>query len=307
MSWQRLKTALEEFLKEAAEGKAIVEGEVSEEMIDVIKWAMKIVNKYKRPRVAYLGPEGSYTEEAAFTVFPEMIPIPVRSIKDVFDLVERGETEFGVVPFANRLEGPVNETIDRLFLSPLKIWYDVEIPVRIVLASKDDEVRRVFGHPMIFKQATRVLEELNVEVIPVSSTSAAAKLASEGKGACLCSPRAARIYGLKVIISSAEDNPLNATRFFVLSKLERGEGCKSSVLFTVPHSPGALFNFLEPFARRNINLTMVYSRPVKEQPWNYIFYVEFEGRGEEDLLADLKERSNFLKFLGTYPSLTIER
>ena len=307
MSWKRLREAAEDFLKEAAEGKAVVEGEVSEELKEILEWALKVINKYKRPKVAYLGPEGSYTEEAAFTVFPKMIPKPVSSIKEVFEAVEDGEAEFGVVPFANRLEGPVNETIDRLFLSPLKIWYDVEIPVRIVLASKDGKVERVFGHPMVFKQATKVLEKLNVEAIPVSSTSAAAKLASEGKGACLCSPRAAKIYGLKVIIESAEDNPLNSTRFFVLSKLERREGNRSSMLFTVPHTPGALFKFLEPFAKRNINLTMVYSRPVREQPWNYIFYIEFEGRAEEDLIEDLKGRSSFLKLLGTYPSITVER
>ncbi len=307
MAWERLKTCVEEFLREAAKGNVTVEGDVKEEMREVLSWALKVANKYKKPRVAYLGPEGSYTEEATLTVFPQMIPKPVNSIGEVFDAVERGEAEFGVVPFANRLEGPVNETIDRLFVTPLKIWYDVEIPVRIVLASKDEKFERIFGHPMIFRQATRLLEKLRVETVPVSSTSAAAKLASEGKGACLCSPRAAELYNLKVLVESAEDNPLNATRFFVLSKFERDDGSKTSLLFTVPHTPGSLYKFLEPFARREINLTMVYSRPVKEQPWNYIFYVEFEGRLEKELERELRSRSSFLKYLGTYPSLSVER
>jgi len=281
-----------------------------EELKPVIEWLRSLAPQ--KVKVAYLGPPGSYTHEAASVLFPKEELVPKSSIGEVFEAVEKGEAEFGVVPIANRLEGPVNETIDLLTQTPLKVYHDVEIPIRIMLASgtaeKLEDVKKVYGHPMIFKQATKLLKELNVELVPTSSTSEAAKIASREPGAAaLCSPKAVELYNLKVIKANVEDKAHNATRFFVIHKHDNPEGERTAVLASVPHKPGGLYEFLKPFAEKGVNLTMIYSRPLKEHPWRYVFYIEMEGsRTElEEVLEEASKISTFFKVLGSYDRLDL--
>ena len=306
---------VEEFLKLAEEiliekPIRIPSGSWPEELKPVILWLRSLASK--GTTVAYLGPPGSYTHEATSILFPEEKLVSKGTIAEVFEAVEKGEAEYGVVPIANRLEGPVNETIDLLFQSNVKVYHDIEIPIRIMLASGTvddiDKVKRIYGHPMIFKQATKLLRELEVEVVPTRSTSEAAIIASKEEGAAaLCSPKAAELYGLKILKSNVEDKPHNATRFFVISKLDNPEGNYTALLVSVPHKPGGLYNFLEVFAKNSINLTMIYSRPMKDVPWRYIFYIEMEGsrRKLEKVLEEAKLRSAILKVLGSYDRLDL--
>ncbi|ABU81490.1 Prephenate dehydratase [Ignicoccus hospitalis KIN4/I] len=281
-----------------------------EELKPVIEWLRSL--SPMKVKVAYLGPPGSYTHEAASLVFPKEELVSKGSIPEVFESVEKGEADFGVVPIANRLEGPVNETIDAFLQSHVKVYYDVEIPIRIMLASgtvKDvKEIKRVYGHPMIFKQATKLLKELGVEQVPTSSTSEAARIAAQEPGAAaLCSPKAVEMYKLKVLRANVEDKPHNATRFFVIHKRDNPEGDKTALLASVPHRPGGLFEFLKPFAERGINLTMIYSRPLKDHPWRYVFYIETEGSREalKEVLEEASKISSFLKILGSYTKLDL--
>ncbi len=307
--------SVEEFLRLAEKllrekPSRIPSGSWPEELKPVILWLRSLASK--GTSVAYLGPPGSYTHEAASILFPKEKLVSKGTIAEVFEAVEKGEAEYGVVPIANRLEGPVNETIDLLFQSNVKVYHDIEIPVRIMLASGTvnslKEIKRIYGHPMIFKQATKLLKELNVETVPTKSTSEAAIIASREEGAAaLCSPKAVELYGLKVLKANVEDKPHNATRFFVISKLDNPEGSMTSILVTVPHKPGGLYNFLEVFAKNSVNLTMIYSRPMKDVPWRYIFYIEMEGSRKklEKVLEEAKSRSAIMKVLGSYDRLDL--
>ncbi len=290
--------------------KETVTGSYPSSLEPIVKWINSLASK--ELKVAYLGPPGSYTHQAAALGFPSAKLIATRSISEVFEVVVKGEADYGVVPIANKLEGPVNETIDNLFYHNLFVSKSIEIPIRIVLASgtvRDvSEIKKIYGHPMIFGQARRLLDELKVPTISTRSTSEAAKIAAQEEGAAaLCSPLAAELYGLKVLRESVEDHPENSTKFFVISKYMSRQGELSALIVSVPHHPGGLYKFLEPFAKRNVNLTMVYSRPMKTLPWKYIFYVELEGsiEGLEDVLEEAKERANFMKLLGSYNSLEL--
>jgi prephenate dehydratase len=305
---EELLRLAEELLRERP--SKIPSGTWPEELKPVIEWLRSLAPQ--KVKVAYLGPPGSYTHEAASVLFPKEELVPKGSIPEVFEAVEKGEAEFGVVPIANRLEGPVNETIDLLTQTSLKVYHDVEIPVRIMLASgtvKDlSEVKKVYGHPMIFKQATKLLKELSVQTVPTSSTSEAARIASREPGAAaLCSPKAVELYGLKVLRANVEDKAHNATRFFVLHKHDDPRGERTAILASVPHKPGGLYEFLTPFARKGVNLTMIYSRPLKEHPWRYVFYIEMEGSRTElkDVLEEASKNATFLKVLGSYNRLDL--
>ncbi|NPA85629.1 MAG: prephenate dehydratase [Crenarchaeota archaeon] len=308
VSPEELLRLAEELLRERP--SRLPSGTWPEELKPVIEWIRSLVPQ--KVKVAYLGPPGSYTHEAASVLFPKEELVPKKSIPDVFESVEKGEADFGVVPIANRLEGPVNETIDLLLQTPLKVYHDIEIPIRIMLASGTvssvDGIKRIYGHPMVFRQATKVLEALGVEAIPTSSTSEAARIASEEPGAAaLCSPKAVELYGLKVLKANVEDRAHNATRFFVLHKHDNPSGDRTALLASVPHRPGGLYEFLAPFAQRGANLTMIYSRPLKEHPWRYVFYLEVEGSRNElgEVLDEASKNATFLKVLGSYNKLDL--
>lgn len=264
--------------------------------------------------VAYLGPRGSYTEEATFSYFSRasyrFMDRP--TIGHVFQTV-RDLGSHGVVPVENSIEGPVNQTLDLLWEYDLFIAGEVELAIQHCLLAREGtrlkSIGRVYSHPNALGQCGRFLRTRlpGASLHEVESTSKAAMLASRRHGsAAIAGHRAAREYGLRIIAKRVQDHPNNYTRFIVLSRREapKSSSAKTSIIFGTAHLPGALWRALEPFARGRINLTKIESRPIKSKPWEYAFYVDFEGHGEaqgpREALRRLGQQATFVKLLGSY-------
>ena len=265
--------------------------------------------------VAFQGESGAYGEEAAFRYFGSSIKVsPQESLEEVFKGVERGDVQFGVVPVENSLEGIISRVYDLLLESTLMVCGEIELRViHCLIAGMEtglDTIRRVYSHPQALAQCRNFLKHLNCELIPTYNTAASVKMIKE-KGmpdmAAIGSARAAEIYGMKVIAQEIEDNPNNFTRFFILSREDSppSGNDKTSVIFSTKDRPGALYESLKEFAARNINLTKLESRPTRQKPWEYNFYLDFEGHREDKLarevLEGLGKNAIFLKVLGSYP------
>lgn len=266
-------------------------------------------------RVAFQGERGAYSEEAALKHFKSSTEtLPLRTLPEVFDAVKGDGASHGIVPIENSIEGSVNETYDLLLDSPLKVAGEVNLRIIHCLIShsnaKFSDIRTVYSHPQALAQCRGFLQALKCEVIPFYDTAGSVKAIKEKElkdAAAIASKRAAEIYNMTVLKEGIEDRPDNYTRFLILSKRDSfitGRD-KTSVIFSTKHIPGALYESLGEFAGRNINLTMIVSRPVKKTPWEYNFYVDFEGhRGEkrvEECLRGLRKRTSFIKILGSYP------
>ncbi len=269
----------------------------------------------QRPlRVAYLGPEGTYTHQAGLDYFGSSVEfIPVPFVEGIFQAVERGQTHYGVVPFENSIEGVVSATLDLFFFSPVKITGEIYLPVShhlLCLSGQRRDIVRIYSHPQATAQCKKWLS-LHMPGIPavdVSSTAeAAARTAQDPQAAAIASMAASLLYGLKVAEEGIEDVKENYTRFLVLGMEEApptGRD-KTSVLFSAAHEAGALCGILSLFAQEGINLTKIESRPSRQKPWDYLFYVDFEGHAGEDrvrrALGGLRERALTWKVLGSYP------
>jgi len=265
--------------------------------------------------VAYLGPKATFTHLACLRGFGDGAEfLPVRSIRDVFQEVEKGMVGYGVVPIENSTEGVVSHTLDMFVDSDLKICGEIFLEVSHHLLSLSGEkaaVEKIYSHAHAIAQSRRWLEANlpRVPVLEVASTAAAAEIASrDPSAAAIASELAARLYSLKVVSARIEDAANNFTRFLIVGRKgtpSTGHD-KTSVLFSIKDRVGALYRMLEPFAEGGINLTKIESRPSKTKVWEYLFYVDFEGHGEdprvERALARLAEQCLFLKVLGTYPS-----
>lgn len=272
-------------------------------------------NIRKRIRVAFQGETGAYSEEAALLFFGPWIQVePCKSLSDVFEAVEKGKVELGVVPIENSLEGSINETYDLLLDSKLRVSGEINLRVvHCLIASPEtqlSDVKTVYSHPQALAQCRRFLEDLDCELVSTYDTAGSVKMIKDKRLAdvgAVASERAAEIYGMKVLCKAIEDNLNNYTRFFVLSEKDSppSGGNKTSIIFSVKHVPGALFRALEEFAVRDINLTKIESRPTRQKPWEYNFYLDFEGHRSErkcqDALKGLEKKSIFVKILGSYP------
>lgn len=258
--------------------------------------------------IYYLGPKGSFTYEAALNLGLNLVES--RTISGVFEAVGSGVGCLGVVPIQNSLEGPVNETLDNLF-SRRDVYVNrvIELGINLVLASVNGDrgFKRVYSHHHAIREVRRdVLNSLEAEVIPVESTSHAAMLAAKDEsGAAICSRVAAQLYGLKIIVDGLqEDN--NLTKFGVISKELTRSGDRTMLLATVPHRPGGLLKLLEAFYAEGINLTMIYSRPLRGLVWQYYFLLEFEGCLDEPnverCLGNLPAVSESVRICGSYPT-----
>ena len=264
--------------------------------------------------VAFQGEIGAYSEEAAFRFFGYSINTkPCESLDDVFRVVEQGGVQFGIIPIENSLEGSISRAYDLLLDSSLRVCGETELRVvHCLIASPQtrlDLIKRVYSHPQALGQCQAFLKHLDCEVIPTYDTAGSVKMIKEkgiADGAAIASIRAAEIYGMDIIARGIEDNPNNFTRFFVLSKQDSppSGNDKTSIVFSVRHKPGALFEFLRDLADRNINLTKIESRPTRQRPWEYNFYLDFEGhwsdKAPQEALEKLKNSSIFVKVLGSY-------
>lgn len=265
--------------------------------------------------VAFQGEIGAYSEEAAFQFFGSSIQVkPCSDLEDVFRSVEQNETQFGIVPVENSLEGSINRTNDLLLGTDLKIYGEIELRVvHCLIVSPQvrlDSIKRVYSHPQALGQCQVFLKHLNCETIPTYDTAGSVKMIKEKgitDGAAIASTRAAEVYGMKIIARGIEDNPNNFTRFLILARQDSppSGNDKTSIVFSVKDTPGALSESLKIFASRNINLTRLKSRPIKEKPWQYNFFLDFEGHREDkavqEALEALEKTILFLKVLGSYP------
>lgn len=268
------------------------------------------------PRVSYLGPEATFTHEAAIFRFGEEAALtPEQSIDAVFDEVEGRRSRWGVVPIENAIEGTVNITLDKLLESPLLVEGEIRLPIDIHLltnAGSTQEVERILSHPHAVAQCRRWLREKvpGVRVEQVLSTSLAAKMAADDpKLAALGSRLAAEHYGLKILAEKLDSEIINVTRFFVIGteKPERGAQSKTSLLFGLPNESGALHKALGPIADRRLNMTKIESRPSRRVAWEYVFYMEIDGYAEDEGISqgisELRDRAEFIRVLGSYPVL----
>jgi prephenate dehydratase len=265
-------------------------------------------------KVAFQGERGAFSEDAVISFFGEAELLPCRYIADVFEAVLGNDTDFGVVPVENSQAGSINDTYDLLLSYPLSICGEIYLRISHSLMALPGEtlvaIKIIYSHPQALAQCEEFLRKLKIEIVPTYDTAGSAKRIKEAglKGsAAVASKRAAEIYGLEILAEGIETNPNNYTRFFVISKekAEHNSQSKTSLVFGTKNVPGALYHCLGAFATRNINLTKLESRPAREKPWEYVFYVDFEGHvddpGCREAMADLKQMTNFIKILGSYP------
>ena len=263
-------------------------------------------------KVAFLGPEGTFSHEAASMVSENLISYC--SIQQVMGAVESGECIYGVVPIENSIEGPVSLTLDSLVHNfDLKIKNEIVIPINHnLLAATEmsvDDVENVYSHSQALGQCQPYLERHGITAHYTLSTAAAAKRVAETKqDAAIGTLKAAELYGLKVIDTNIQENFNNQTRFVVLDNEDSPKtgNDKTSISFSLfEDKPGGLYELLGLFAENNINLTKIESRPSKEGLGHYIFFIDMEGhRLDEDIkeiLNDLKDNTSFFKVLGSYP------
>lgn len=263
-------------------------------------------------RVAFLGPEGTYTEQAALKHFGHSIESePLADIDAVFRAVEAGEARFGVVPVENSSEGAVSYTLDRFMRSPLRICGEVELRIRHCLVGRAKSgIKVVAAHPQALAQCRQWLDRHlpEAERRAVASNAEAAQLARRSPGlVAIAARRTAELYGLKVIAAHIEDEANNTTRFLVIGEQDpspTGQD-KTTLMLSAANRPGALSALLKPFARRAISLSRIESRPARQGLWEYVFFLDLEGHiGEAPIRAALKELEGevaFFKWLGSYP------
>ena len=264
--------------------------------------------------VAYLGPPGTFSHRAALDKFGSSCePKPADTIPDVFAAVERGAAQYGVVPVENSTEGVVPYTLDMFSKTSLKVCAEVFVPVHHHLVTRAEtlrDVKRLYAHPQAFAQSRAYLREQlpKVEVVDVTSNSKAAQMAAvDSEGAAITTDIAAEIYKLPVIAAHIEDSPHNRTRFLVIGNNEpRPSGRdKTSIFFSVRHKAGALLRAMAAFDTHDINLTMIESRPTKQMPWEYVFFIDFQGHVQDEsathALKMLEEQAVFVTVLGSYP------
>jgi chorismate mutase / prephenate dehydratase len=270
-------------------------------------------------KIAYLGPESTFTHEAARRAFGTSVQFePHATVSEVFAQVERGEAQHGVVAMENSIEGAVTHTLDELMASPLKICGEVYLPISQNLLSAEaslKEIKTVCSHPMALAQAaTWLRHELPHAVLEeVESTAEAARRAAEEPGVgAVGSVLAAEAYDLSILAKNIQDTRVNATRFVVLGRSWAGPTGKdkASVVFSVKDRPGVLKDALSAFANEGINLTRIESRPSRRRMWTYVFFADFQGHPEEERVARalkaLEEYCPYVSLIGAYPEAPAE-
>jgi chorismate mutase/prephenate dehydratase len=267
-------------------------------------------------KVAFLGPEGTYTQAAVFKHFGHSVrALALPTTAEVFHEVEAGNTDFGVVAVENSTEGVVANTLDRFLVSPLHICGEVELRIHHCLMGRMDsldEIVRVCSHSQALGQCRGWLDEHlpDVERVPLSSNAEGARRARDEAGtAGIAGETAAEVYGLNLLAREIEDHPDNTTRFLIIgSKLLQPSGAdKTTLLLSARHTeaPGALHRLLEPLASSGISMTRIESRPSRRGKWDYVFFIDIEGHAADKTVAralkELKSRASLFRIIGSYP------
>jgi len=270
-------------------------------------------------QVAYLGPEGSFTQAAAQKHFGGSVELqPVSTIANVFRAVETEHACYGVVPVENSSEGVISHTLDRFISSPLKINGEVTLPIHHYLlgnAASLQEITKVYAHPQALAQCRQWLgDQLSqAELIPLDSNSEAAKRVAtmDASAAAIAASTAAEIYGLQVLANNIEDESDNTTRFLVIGAKDVGPSGvdKTALLVATKNKSGALQNLLKPLAESGISMTRIESRPSRKGIWEYVFFIDIEGHIDEQPVAEalqrLEQESSMFRILGSYPKAVL--
>jgi prephenate dehydratase/chorismate mutase len=292
----------------------LIESDFTRKLLKTIAAESHRLQDESRTLVAFQGEHGAYGEVAARQLIPEGAYIPCLEFIDVFRGVEKGYFDLGVVPVENSLEGAVTQVNDLLTTTDLNVSGEIKVEVKHCLlaceATDYREIRQVYSHPQALAQCRNFLMRHKLDPHPYYDTAGAAKmLARENlrSAAAIASALSADLYGLEIIKEGIEDGPANSTRFLLLSrepKAERGE--KTSIIFAVPHEAGRLYGVLQLFANAGINLTRIASMPLRSDPGNYTFFLDFEGSDKDKevraVLQKVAELTIRLKHLGSYPA-----
>lgn len=264
-------------------------------------------------KVAFQGERGAYSEAAATVFFGDSIEtVPHPTFHEVLESTEAGRTDYAVLPVENSLEGSVGESYDLLLNTRLYATGEIYHRIKHCLIGFDglEKIDTVYSHPQALGQCRKFIQDHRLKAVPTYDTAGSVKILLELKKdnlSCIASRRAAEIYKVPVIKEGIEDNANNYTRFLVLSNQRHGATAKdkTSIIFSIKHTPGALYNVIEKFHANRINLTKIESRPTKTTPWEYNFYVDFEGNQDDgnilDALEKIRQNTIFLKILGSYP------
>jgi chorismate mutase/prephenate dehydratase len=286
-----------------------------EEMLRLFREIMSACLALEKPlTIAYLGPEGTFTQAAALKHFGHSVKtLALDGIDAVFREVEAGATAYGVVPVENSSEGVITHTLDMFQRSSLGICGEVELRIHHHLLSADADrssINRVLAHQQALAQCRGWLDTNlpHAERVTVSSNAEAARLVRERAGdAAIAGETAAELYGLATVARNIEDQPDNTTRFLVIGSqsVPPSGADKTSILVSVQNRPGALFALLQPIAQNGISMTRIESRPSRQGVWQYVFYIDLEGHRDDApvaaALAALKENAFVVRVLGSYP------
>lgn len=293
-----------------------VEQDVDERDLErVYERIIEVARAVQHTTVAFQGEPGAFSEQAALEFFGRSATTcPVESFDGVFAAVEDERTSFGIVPVENSSEGSISRVYDLFLEHDVRVCGETALRVVHCLIARPGvalgDVRRVYSHPQALGQCREFLSHLGCELIPAYDTAGSVKMVSEQGAmdvAAVASARAAELYGMHVVATGIEDSKNNYTRFFVLSRRDVPPSGmdKTSVVFSVRHEPGALYSALRVLAERGVNLTKIESRPTRQKPWEYNFYLDFEGHSLDPQFAEALESVRhyclFLRVLGSYP------
>lgn len=266
-------------------------------------------------RIGYLGPEGTWSHQAALSRFGDSVElVPYSSFANIFAAVERNEVNYGVIPLENSTHGNVVQTMDFFAHTHLRICAQIHQSVQNCLMAniEANQIRTLYSHPQVLGQCAQWIQQNfpGAEQIPTASSTAAARMAVEKAAdgaAALGSPLAARLHGLNILAEQVQDIATNTTRFVVIGSQDtKPSGCdRTTLCLTVPHKPGGLVDMLEHFRSHGINIFSLVSRPTRDTPWEYLFYLDVDGHENVDplrsCLAELKAECPVFKVLGSYP------
>jgi chorismate mutase/prephenate dehydratase len=290
----------------------------NEDMARLFREVMSVCLALEEPlKVAYLGPQGTFTQAAALKHFGHSVQCESQiSIADVFREVAAGSVNYGVVPVENSTEGVVTHTLDSFTESSLQICGEVALRIHHHFLSNEpkEKIQKVYSHPQSLAQCRQWLDTHwpNIERIAVSSNAEAARRAAkEANAAAIAGDAAAQLYEIAVLASNIEDMPDNTTRFLIIG-VDKTQPCdddKTSIMVSSRNQPGALYHVLEPFHKAGISLTRIETRPSRSGAWNYNFFIDFEGHCEDSniqaVLGQVGKAASDLKILGSYPKAVL--
>jgi prephenate dehydratase/chorismate mutase len=293
---------------------SLVGPEFSERIYRQIMEESRKVQEKNLMLIGFQGEHGAYSEAASLIYNPSLIPLPCKEFFQVFHEIATGQLDLGIVPVENSLEGSITQVNSLLIETELKIFGEIKMPIHHSLLALPEteyrDLRIVYSHPQALAQCRDFIARHKLEAKPFYDTAGAARMLSENKpdAACVIANKlCAELYRLEIMQENVEDHESNSTRFVILSRDENPEpGDKCSIIFSLKHESGALFSILKVFSDRALNLTRIESRPLRNDPGNYVFFVDFEGSDKDEKVTDVLKRiektTNSYKFCGCYKS-----